>query len=88
MKQWPAGHPLSLTRGGAASEIMEQGHTGFIVKGLEDAVEAVRPIPELSRKRCREVFEQHFTAMRMAQDYVQVYDRLVKAGGVEHRRSK
>jgi glycosyltransferase involved in cell wall biosynthesis len=32
-----------------------------IVEGLEDAVEAVRRVPELSRKRCREVFEKRFT---------------------------
>lgn len=73
------GTPVVAYRGGAVSEIMEQGHTGFIVKGLEDAVEAVRRIPELSRKRCREVFEQRFTATRMAHDYVQVYHRLVKS---------
>ncbi|HZS16845.1 MAG TPA: glycosyltransferase family 4 protein [Candidatus Udaeobacter sp.] len=72
------GTPVVAYRGGAVSEIMEQGHTGFIVKGLEDAVDAVRRIPELSRKRCREVFEQRFTATRMAHDYVQVFDRLIK----------
>ena len=72
------GTPIVAYRGGAVSEIMEQGHTGFIVKGLEDAVDAVRRIPELSRKRCREVFEQRFTATRMAHDYVQVFDRLIK----------
>jgi glycosyltransferase involved in cell wall biosynthesis len=66
-------------RGGAVSEVMEQGHTGFIVKGLEDAVEAVLRVGELSRKRCREVFEQRFTATRMAHDYVQVYKRLINS---------
>jgi glycosyltransferase involved in cell wall biosynthesis len=58
---------------------MEEGHTGFIVQGLEDAVEAVRRVPELSRKRCREIFDQRFTAARMAQDYVQLYERLIKS---------
>ncbi len=51
---------------------------GFIVKGLEDAVEGVRRVPDLSRKRC-EVFDQRFTAARMARDYVQVYQRLIKS---------
>ena len=62
---------------------MEQGHTGFIVEGLEDAVEAVRRVPELSRKRCREVFEQRFTSTRMAQDYVRVYERLISRRKLE-----
>jgi glycosyltransferase involved in cell wall biosynthesis len=74
------GTPVIAYRGGAVSEIMEQGHTGFIVKGLEDAVQAVGRVPELSRKRCREVFEQRFTATRMAHDYVQVYERRIKSG--------
>jgi glycosyltransferase involved in cell wall biosynthesis len=72
------GTPVIAYRSGAVPEVLEEGHTGFIVKGLEDAVEAVRRVPELSRKRCREVFEQRFTVTRMARDYVRVYERLIK----------
>jgi len=70
------GTPVIAYRGGAVPEVMEEGHTGFIVETLEDAVRAVQRVPELSRERCREVFEQRFTATRMAYDYVQVYERL------------
>ena len=71
------GTPVIAYRGGAVPEIMEEGHTGFIVEELEGAVEAARRIPKLSRKRCREVFEQRFTATRMANDYLRVYERLI-----------
>jgi len=71
------GTPVIAYCGGAVPEVMEEGHTGFIVEGLEDAVDAVRRVPELSRKRCREVFDHRFTAERMAHDYVQVYERLI-----------
>jgi glycosyltransferase involved in cell wall biosynthesis len=71
------GTPVIAYRGGAVPEIMEQGHTGFIVHGVEDAVEAVRDVAQLSRKRCREVFEERFTATRMAHDYVQQFERLI-----------
>jgi glycosyltransferase involved in cell wall biosynthesis len=74
------GTPVIAFRGGAIPEVLEEGHTGFIVEGLEDAVEAVRRVPELSRRRCREIFEQRFTATRMAHDYVQVYERLISSG--------
>jgi glycosyltransferase involved in cell wall biosynthesis len=74
------GTPVIAYRGGAVPEIMEQGHTGFIVHGLENAVEAVRHVAHLSRKRCREVFEQRFTATRMAHDYVQQFERLIARG--------
>ena len=64
------GTPVIAYCSGAVPEVMEQGHAGFVVEGLDDAVEAVRCVPKLSRKRCREVFEQRFTAARMAHDYV------------------
>ena len=73
------GTPVIAYRGGAVPEIMEEGHTGFIVEELEDAVEAARRIPKLSRTRCREVFEQRFTASRMANDYVRAYERLINS---------
>ena len=71
------GTPVIAYRGGAIPEIMEEGDPGFIVRALKDAVEAVRRVPELRRKRCRQFFEKRFTAARMAQDYVQVYKRLI-----------
>src|SRR5438270_9420068 len=72
------GTPVIAYRGGAVPEITVQGHTGFVVEALEDAVTAVRRIPQLSRKRCREVFEKQFTAARMASDYVRVFERLIR----------
>ena len=71
------GTPVVAYRGGAVPELVEQDKTGFIVEGLEDAVEAVRRVAQLSRKRCREVFERRFTATRMAHDYVQQFERLI-----------
>ena len=71
------GTPVIAYSGGAVPEIMEEGHTGFIVEELEGAVEAARRIPKLSRKRCREVFEERFTVTRMANDYVRAYERLI-----------
>ena len=71
------GTPVVAYRGGAVAELVETGHTGFVVESLKDAVEAVRRIAELSRKRCREAFERRFTATRMAHDYVQQFERLI-----------
>ena len=71
------GTPVIAYCGGAVPEILEEGRTGFIVEDLEGAVKAARRIPKLSRKRCREAFDQRFTATRMANDYVKVYERLI-----------
>ena len=71
------GTPVIAYRSGSVPEVMEQGRTGFIVRELDDAVEAVHRVAYLSRARCREVFEQRFTAQRMALDYLDVYAQLI-----------
>jgi glycosyltransferase involved in cell wall biosynthesis len=72
------GTPIIAYRQGSIPEVMEEGRTGFIVNELEDAIAVARRIPELSRKRCREMYEQRFTAARMARDYLRVYERLIE----------
>ena len=73
------GTPVVAYRDGAVPEVMKEGHTGFVVEGLEDAVEAVRRVSQLSRRRCRDVFEKRFTATRMAHDYVRIFERLIES---------
>jgi hypothetical protein len=43
------------------------------VDDLEEAVKRVERVGSLSRKRCREKFEQRFQVARMSQDYCGVY---------------
>jgi Glycosyltransferase len=70
------GTPVIAYAGGSVAEVMDDGVTGFVVNDIEQAVEAVRRVRDLSRARCREVFEKRFTASRMANDYIDVYTRL------------
>jgi glycosyltransferase involved in cell wall biosynthesis len=72
------GTPIIARLQGAVPEVMEQGVTGFIIKDIDEAVRAVENIPSLSRKRCREVFEERFTARRMAENYLKVYERIIE----------
>jgi len=73
------GTPVIASSNGAVPEVMEEGRTGFIVHELDEAVEAVLRLPDISRARCLEVFEQRFTAARMARDYLRVYERLISS---------
>jgi glycosyltransferase involved in cell wall biosynthesis len=70
------GTPVVAYAGGSVAEVMDNGVTGFVVHEIEEAVEAVRRVRDLSRARCREVFDKRFTASRMANDYINVYTRL------------
>jgi glycosyltransferase involved in cell wall biosynthesis len=71
------GTPVIAYEAGSVSEVMEHGVTGFVVNGLDEAVEAIGHVSNLSRARCRETFEKRFTASRMASDYVKLYRRTV-----------
>ena len=70
------GTPVIAYDRGSVPEVMENGVTGFIVSEIEQAVEAVGRVRDLSRARCREVFEKRFTASRMASDYINAFMRL------------
>jgi glycosyltransferase involved in cell wall biosynthesis len=71
------GTPVIACPRGSVPEVVEDGVTGFIAGSEAEAVDAVRRVPALSRRRCRQVFEERFTAARMARDYLQVYRRLL-----------
>lgn len=71
------GTPIIAYRQGSVPEVIEEGVTGIIVQGLEEAVRAVKQVPTLSRKRIRQAFEERFTASRMARDYLEIYERIL-----------
>ena len=74
------GTPVIAYDSGSVPEVMEDGVTGFIVGEIDEAAEAVGRAGDLSRARCREAFEKRFTDERMANDYVNVYERMLRRG--------
>ena len=71
------GTPVIAYPFGSVPEVMADGVSGFIVPDLKRAVEAVNKIDKIDRKKVRKHFEQHFTAERMAREYLKIYERLV-----------
>jgi glycosyltransferase involved in cell wall biosynthesis len=71
------GTPVIAFHGGSVPEVVDDGVTGFIVDSIEQAVEAVHRIPTLDREMCRATFETRFTVARMAEQYIDVYQRLM-----------
>ena len=74
------GTPVIAWRNGAAPEVVTDGVTGFIVESVEEAARAVGRVSSLSRRGCRQMFEERFDAARMSRDYIEVYRRLAQAG--------
>lgn len=70
------GTPVLAWRIGAATEVVEDGVSGFLVDNMTEAVAAVKRIRSLSRPSVRATFERRFTASRMARDYIRIYRQL------------
>jgi hypothetical protein len=73
------GTPVVAFDNGSVPEVLENGVSGFIVHSEEEACEALRDIRDLDRNRIRAEFDSRFTAHHMAQNYLKVYARLIKA---------
>ncbi|HSN87290.1 MAG TPA: glycosyltransferase family 4 protein [Thermoanaerobaculia bacterium] len=72
------GTPVIAFRRGSVPEVMVDGRSGFVCGNVNEAVAAVGRLSEVSRQEVRRVFEERFTAERMARDYVAIYQRLLK----------
>jgi hypothetical protein len=80
------GTPVIAFRSGSVPEVIDEGITGLVVDDEEQAVEALKRLGELDRRRVRERFEERFTAGRMAADYLSHYQSVVNGGSAEDRR--
>ena len=70
------GTPIIALRNGSVPEVVDDGITGFIVDDEATAASAARQIHLLDRTLIRTIFEQRFTARRMAEDYMRIYQDL------------
>ncbi len=73
------GTPTIAYPSGSVGEVMKDGVTGFVVADEDAAVAAVKRIPEIDRRKCRDYFERCFTSARMTQDYLRIYERMIQA---------
>ncbi|HUC71516.1 MAG TPA: glycosyltransferase family 4 protein [Stellaceae bacterium] len=71
------GTPVIAFRNGSVPEVVDDGITGFIVEDEAQAAVAIGRLDRLDRARVRRVFEERFTARRMAKEYLEVYRRLI-----------
>jgi glycosyltransferase involved in cell wall biosynthesis len=68
--------PVLAFRCGSVPEVIDDGVTGRIVDGEEQATGALQEILAFDRRAIRRRFEERFTSTRMAKDYVSIYRAL------------
>ena len=71
------GTPVIAYPRGSVPEIVDQAISGFLVRNVEEAAQALMRVDEIGRQGCRQRFEDRFTAGRMCEDYLALYERLV-----------
>ena len=73
------GTPVIAFRRGSVPEVIDDGVTGFIVDDMEGAIAAAKRIDTIDRAGVRKRFEERFTNLRMADDYMAIYQKLIAA---------
>jgi glycosyltransferase involved in cell wall biosynthesis len=71
------GTPVIASHRGAMPELIDHGVTGFLVDGVDGAVEAIARIGEIDRAACRAAVAARFTVDRMADRYLSLYRTLL-----------
>lgn len=72
------GTPVVAFRRGSMPEVVRDGHTGFLVDSIKEAVEAVDQVQNIDRRICRRWVEERFTAERMVSRYLEVYRKILE----------
>jgi glycosyltransferase involved in cell wall biosynthesis len=73
------GTPVIAYRRGSMPELIDDGVTGFLVDGFDEAVAAIGRLGEIDRAQCRRAVEERFTVNRMADAYLALYERILAA---------
>ncbi|MGI5911460.1 MAG: glycosyltransferase family 4 protein [Syntrophomonadaceae bacterium] len=71
------GTPVIAFQRGSMPEIINNGHTGFLVNNVLEACEKLQSVTDLNRKECRQWVEQRFSQERMINDYIAVYEQIL-----------
>jgi glycosyltransferase involved in cell wall biosynthesis len=79
-----AGVPVIAMDLGSCKEVISDGHTGFLVNNVAEAVCALKRLPEIDRQACRSRVEQNFSISTMVQAYERVYSTIFE---LEARKS-
>ncbi len=72
------GTPVIAFNRGSMPEVVKHGYSGYLVQNVEEACQAIKEVKRLSRQECRRWVEEHFSQERMVNDYLAVYEQVLR----------
>ncbi len=71
------GTPIIAYGEGGVAEQIEHGVNGFICHGIRELAEVMGRVEEIDPRACRQYAEDHFAVVRMADEYCELYTRVM-----------
>jgi glycosyltransferase involved in cell wall biosynthesis len=71
-----AGVPVIAMDLGSCREVIKHGQTGFMVNSVDEALNALKRLPEIDRGACRERVQRCFSIETMVAAYERVYSTI------------
>jgi glycosyltransferase involved in cell wall biosynthesis len=71
------GTPVIAHGMGSVPEVIEHNQNGFIVSSVDEAAGIIKQLDSFSRENVRRIFEERFSAERMATDYIKLFEELI-----------
>jgi glycosyltransferase involved in cell wall biosynthesis len=81
------GCPVVANNMGSMSELIIEGKTGFLAHSFEELLAGVKNIGKINRLDCREYSLQNFSARRMAQGYLGMYEKAIELSRLKKSKS-
>jgi glycosyltransferase involved in cell wall biosynthesis len=76
------GTPVVVFKRGSAPEVVSHGETGFVLDTIDQMVDAVKYVPQINRRRCREHVAQNFDVPLMVERYIEAYRMVMEKAAV------
>ncbi len=79
------GTPVIAYPCGSVPEVIRNGLNGYVVRNVDEALQALERLSTIDRRKCRQYFELNFSDERMAEEYLRIYQKLIhsKSAAVE-----
>lgn len=71
------GTPVLALNNGSIPEVIKNKKTGFVENDIDSLIKRVKDIEKIDRYSCRKHVEDNFSAQKMAEGYLDVYEKLV-----------